>query len=81
VHLSSHKISVVFTTASPSPSPISDPVLSEGLLYGGLAIIAIIAVLGAILYLRKNKKSGNAKEKNVSETNQVNKTGHSDKKN
>jgi hypothetical protein len=68
VHLSSHKISVVFTSASPSPSQISVSGLSEGLLSGGLAIVAIVALLGVIFYYRKNKKSGNVKEKNVSET-------------
>jgi hypothetical protein len=55
-HFSTHEVSIVFTTTSPSPSPTAQPSLPQEAIYGIAAAIAIVAIVAVVLVLRKSKK-------------------------
>jgi hypothetical protein len=44
-HFSTHQVSIVFTTASPSPSPTAQSSLPQEAIYGIAAAVAIVAIV------------------------------------
>ena len=55
-HFSTHKVSIVFTTTAPSPTPTAQSSLPQEAIYGVAATVAIVAIVAVVLVLRKSKK-------------------------
>jgi hypothetical protein len=56
IHFSTHKVSILFTTTSPSPSHSPQASLPIGVIYGVTIVLAIGVVFAVLLVLRKDKK-------------------------
>ncbi|MGA2682463.1 MAG: hypothetical protein ABSF44_11775 [Candidatus Bathyarchaeia archaeon] len=53
---SAHQISIVFTSTAPSPSPTAKSSLSQVVIYGIVATVAVVATVAAVIVLRKSRK-------------------------
>ena len=56
-HFSTHQVSIMFTTTSPSPSPTAQSSLPPEAIYGIATAVAIVAIVIAVTVLKKRSSS------------------------